>query len=334
MQTFNWGVIGPGSIANKFAEAMVSSTKGKITAVASRSAERAKTFADKYAVEHTYTAYTDLAKDPAVDIIYIATPHSFHYEQAKLCIAAGKHVLVEKPCTVNAKQMQHLVALAQANNVLLQEGLWSRFMPCFANIKSLIEQGEIGDIQHIQSDIGFAFQHRGEPKQRLLKPELAGGALLDLGIYSIALSQFFLQEHPTSIHAMGKLTEQGVDAHELVNMGYASGRYAQFSSSISAHSSNAMHIVGSEGYVVLPYCFWDGSRAQVYKNGELVQNIHLPHKHNGFEHEIAEVMACIQSNKACSDLMSHQDSIGVLQVMDEIRQQLGVEYPDNIERVG
>lgn len=333
MTIINWGVLGPGSIANTFATAMKVSRRGKISAVASRSQERAKGFAEKYAIENIYTDYRGLLNDPNVDVIYIATPHSFHFEQAKKCLEAGKHVLVEKPCTVNAAQMQHLVDLAKANNVLLQEGVWSRFMPVLSQVKTLINQGEIGDIQYIQSSIGFAFQNRAEPKERLAKPELAGGALLDLGIYSISLSQFFLEEHPSSIHCVGKLTEQLVDDHELVNLCYDSGRYSQFTSSMSAHASNAMHIVGSDGYIILPHCFWDTNAAYVYKDDKCVQTIEVPHTANGFEYEIEEVMNCIDQGKLCSELMTHQDSISTLQVMDDLRAQLGVIYPESIEQV-
>ncbi|MEP0174959.1 MAG: Gfo/Idh/MocA family oxidoreductase [Paraglaciecola sp.] len=334
MQTYNWGVLGPGSIANTFAEAMKLSGRGKITAVASRSLERARVFADKYQISTVYSDYKALLNDANVDIIYIATPHSFHFEQAKLCLEAGKHVLVEKPCTVSAEQMQYLVELAEANNVLLQEGVWSRFMPVLSQVKSLIQEGAISDIQYIQSNIGFAFQNRAEPKQRLARPELAGGALLDLGIYSITLSQFFLEQHPSSITSQGKLTDLGVDECELVNLSYSTGQYAQFTSSMSAHASNTMHIVGSQGYVILPHNFWDADRAYFYEHDKCVQTIEIPHAANGFEYEIEEVMNCIEQGKLCSDLMSHKDSISVLQVMDEIRSQLGVKYPDNIIQAG
>ncbi|WP_289031742.1 Gfo/Idh/MocA family oxidoreductase [uncultured Paraglaciecola sp.] len=330
MRMINWGVLGPGAIANTFATAMKVSPKGKITAVASRSQERAEAFAKQYDIDNIYTNYEALLNDPSIDVIYIATPHSFHFEKAKQCLQAGKHVLVEKPCTVTAAQMQYLVDLAKANKVLLQEGVWSRFMPVLSQAKRSIEQGIIGDIQYIQSNIGFAFQNREQPKERLAKPELAGGALLDLGIYSISLSQYFLGEHPSVIQSTGKLTEQGVDEQEMVTLSYASGVYAQFSSSMAAHASNSMHIVGSQGYLVLPHCFWDADAAYFYKHDECIQAIEIPHAANGFEYEIAEVMDCIEQGKLYSDLMSHQDSISVLKIMDEIRAQLGVQYPESI----
>jgi len=329
MQSFNWGVIGPGNIANTFAKAIASSTKGKILAVASRSEKRAADFASTYQIEKIYSDYEQMLADPKIDIIYIATPHNFHYQQAKMCLEAGKHVLVEKPCTVNAQQMQKLVEIAQSKKLLLQEALWSRFMPCLSQLRQLLNEGLIGDIQYIQSDIGFAFQDR--EKSRLLKAELAGGSLLDLGIYSITLSQFFLQEHPDTIEAMGQLTDQQVDGHVFANMRYASGRYAQFTCSMLSQTSNTMRIVGTKGYVNLPACFWDTDSASIYLDNKLIQSIDIPHPVNGFEYQIEESMRCIEQNMQCSDLMSHRDSIGVLSVMDNIRKQIGVHFPDSIE---
>lgn len=329
MQSFNWGVIGPGNIANTFAKAIAPSKKGKILAVASRSKERAADFANTYQIEKTYTEYEQMLADPDIDIIYIATPHNFHYQQAKMCLEAGKHVLVEKPSTVNAQQMKALVALAQSKNLLLQEALWSRFMPCLLQLRQLLDEGIIGDIQYIQSEIGFAFQNR--EKSRLIKAELAGGALLDLGIYSITVSQFLLQEHPDTVTAMGQLTDQHVDGHVLANMHYPSGRYAQFTCSMLAQTSNTMRIVGTEGFVNLPACFWDTDQTEVFKDNKLIQTIDIPHPVNGFEYQIEESMSCIEQNKLCSEVMTHTDSIAVLAVMDSIRQQIGVQFPQQIE---
>ena len=202
-------------------------------------------------------------------------------------------------------------------------------MPCLSQLRQLLNEGLIGDIQYIQSDIGFAFQDR--EKSRLLKAELAGGSLLDLGIYSITLSQFFLQEHPDTIEAMGQLTDQQVDGHVFANMRYASGRYAQFTCSMLSQTSNTMRIVGTKGYVNLPACFWDTDSASIYLDNKLIQSIDIPHPVNGFEYQIEESMRCIEQNMQCSDLMSHRDSIGVLSVMDNIRKQIGVHFPDSIE---
>jgi predicted dehydrogenase len=329
MQHFNWGVIGPGNIANTFAKAIAPSKKGKILAVASRSQERATEYANSYQIEKTYTDYAEMLADPQIDIVYVATPHNFHYQQVKMCLEAGKHVLVEKPCTVNAQQMQKLVALATSKKLLLQEALWSRFMPCLSQLRQLLNDGVIGDIQYIQSEIGFAFQ--GRPKSRLLQADLAGGSLLDLGIYSITVSQFLLQEHPEKVQAMGRLSAEGVDEHIFANLSYASGRYAQFTSSMASQTSNNMRIVGTEGFVTLPACFWDTEQVLIHQSDKLVQTINVPHPVNGFEYQIEACMSLIEQGNLCSDLMTHADSVGVLKVMDDIRKQVRVVYPVEIE---
>jgi predicted dehydrogenase len=193
----------------------------------------------------------------------------------------------------------------------------------------LLNEGIIGDIQYIQSEIGFAFQK--QKNSRLLKAELAGGSLLDLGIYSITVSQFLLQEHPDKVQAMGQLTDLNVDGNVFANMHYASGRYAQFTCSMLSQTSNTMRIVGTEGYVNLPACFWDTDSAAIYRDDKLIQSIDIPHPINGFEYQIEESMKCIEQNMQCSDVMSHRDSIGVLSVMDNIRKQIGVHFPGTIE---
>lgn len=331
MKIFNWGVIGPGNIANTFAQAISTSQRGKITAVASRSKERAQAYADKYQVAKVYTDYAHLVQDSDIDIIYIATPHSLHYQYAKLCLEAGKHVLIEKPITVNRKQIECLVALAKSKQLLLQEALWTCFTPCMSELKQKLNDGVIGDIQFIHSNIGFAFQDR--PDSRLFKPELAGGALLDLGVYSIAVSQFLFAEHPDKIQAFGQIASTQVDTNTSVNMFYPSGRFSQFTCTVLGQASNTMTIVGSQGYVFLPGCFWDLTHAFIYKNNKLSEEIQIPHSSNGFEYQIEESMRCVSAGQTSSHLMSHEQSIGNMRVMDEIRQQIGLDFDPKIEAV-
>ncbi|MGS2720901.1 Gfo/Idh/MocA family protein [Paraglaciecola aestuariivivens] len=331
MRTLNWGILGPGKIAHTFAAAMQSVESAKILAVASRSSQRAKQFAQQYQIAKEYNDYALLLADPDIEIVYIATPHNFHYPQAKMCLEAGKHVLIEKPCTINAAQMQTLVELAEQRGLLLQEGLWSRFMPALGQLRQRLQSGAIGDIQYIQSDIGFAFQTR--PKARLSQADLAGGALLDLGIYSISVAQFLLQEQASQIQACGQLTEQQVDSQVLANLIYPSGRYSQFSCSMQSQSSNSMRIVGSQGFAILPANFWDTNQAEIYQDNQMLECIDWPHRVNGFEYQIEACGQAIEQGLTCHSSMSHQDSIGVLKVMDSIRQQIGLQFPVSIEQL-
>ncbi|MFT4938426.1 MAG: putative dehydrogenase [Paraglaciecola sp.] len=328
MKKLNWGIIGPGSIAKNFADALAVSEQGQLFAVASRDIGKARDFANKYAASKFYNSYQHLVDDPEVDIIYIATPQSFHYQHALLCLEAGKHVLMEKPLTINAAQTENLINLAQCKNLLLQEALWSRFTPCFAQVKRWISQGKIGQLQYICSDIGFAFADR--PDHRLFKAELGGGALLDLGVYSITLSQLLIGEQPSQIQAMGKIGASNVDENTTVNMSYPSGCYAQFTCTIMAQASNSMTIMGSEGRIVLPACFWNGSKAILQRDG-VVEEIDFLHKVNGFEYQIKESMACVIAGNVCSKMMPHSDSLVLMQTMDEIRRQIGLKFSGQLE---
>lgn len=331
MTNYNWGIIGPGSIANKFAEALVKSNQGKLLAIASRSVERGQEFAKRFGVERVYSQYAELMADPNIDIIYIATPHSHHFQIAKQCLEVGKNVLLEKPLTINAAQTRILIDLAQIKGVLFQEALWSRFMPCFAQVKAWLHAGKIGQLQYIQSDIGFAFG--GKPEHRLNNPLLAGGALLDLGVYSISISQFLLEQVPDRVQAISHLGSSGIDEHTQVNMHFPCGKLSQFSCSIKAQCSNSMTLVGDLGRIHLPEHFWVGEQAQLWCEGKLIETLKFPHQVNGFEYQIEESMACIAQGKVCSDLMSHKDSLAVMRVMDEVRRQIGLKYTDELEMV-
>lgn len=339
MTSFNWGIIGPGSIAGMFADALLPSSRGSLYAVASRDLAKAQAFADKYRVDgashkappKAYGSYQDMLADPEIDVVYIATPQSLHYAQAKMCLEAGKHVLMEKPLTINAAQTEALIALAQEKQLLLQEGLWSRFMPCFEQVKLWLDEGRIGELQYICSDIGFAFGDR--EGHRLHNPTLGGGALLDLGVYSITLSQCLMQEHPSEIHAMSHFGHFQVDENTTVNMRYPSGRFAQFTCTIAAQASNSMTLMGSKGRIVLPYMFWNGNKAVLQHEGEQDEVIEFAHRVNGFEYQIEEAMNMIEKNQVCSDYMPHGDSLAVMQTMDEIRRQIGLKFPPDAESI-
>ncbi|MGJ8680876.1 Gfo/Idh/MocA family protein [Paraglaciecola sp.] len=332
MKSLNWGVIGPGNIAGNFAKAMAVCENGNIAAVASRSEERAKNFAEQYAIPRVYTDYAELVNDPSIDIIYVATPHSFHYEQAKLCINAGKHVLLEKPSTINTGQIKRLIELASEKGVLLQEALWTRFLPCMTQLKEKLDAEIIGDIQYINSDIGFAFPMN--PQGRMFNAKLAGGALLDLGIYSIAVSQYLLSDYPEKIQATGHIHELGVDVNTMVNLSYSAGRFSQFTTSCVAKSRNEMSIVGTKGRVVIPACFWDTTQADIFDlEDELIESINIPHLVNGFEYQIQQTMQSVLAGKSYSDEMPHQASVELMQIMDEIRDQIGLQFPAEIEAI-
>lgn len=324
-----WGIIGPGNIAHQFAQALAASEKGRLHAVASRRVETAKAFAEQYGAAAIYSDYDALLADPEVNLVYIATPHSHHYPWAKKCLKAGKHLLMEKPLTVNAKQTAELIALSEQNNVLFQEALWSRFMPCFEQVKRWLADDEIGPLEYITSQIGFAFAHLRD--HRLTDPALAGGALLDLGVYSVSLTQHLVGEYTEQIQAMGRINNDGVDQNVLVNMRYPSGVFGQFTTTIGAQCSNVMTLHGVGGKIELDAEFWVGRKARLVKANGTVNEIDFPHPVNGFEFQIEESMHCVENGLLCSEKMPHADSLNVMETLDEIRSQIGLKYPAEIE---
>lgn len=329
MQIYNWGIIGPGGIAHQFAESLTKSDNGKLYAVASRNIERAQVFANQYQAEQCYGSYEQLLADDNVQVIYIATPHSHHYPVARACLEAGKHLLMEKPLTINAHQTEQLVQLAKLHNCVFQEALWSRYMPCFATIKEWIKNGEIGELQYITSQIGFAFSDR--VNHRITDPKLAGGSILDLGVYSVSLSQFLLDEHPLLIQALGQINNDGVDQNVLVNLQYPSGVFSQFTCTIGAQCSNVMTIHGKKGFISIPSHFWNGNSASITRDDIVVKQQDFPHPVNGFEYQIESTMDSIRLGRLCDPRMNHEDSIDVMHTLDEIRAQVGMQYDDPIE---
>ncbi|MAH55520.1 MAG: oxidoreductase [Aestuariibacter sp.] len=327
--TCRWGVIGPGNIAQTFADALKVLPQGELYAVASRNTERGQAFADKNGASVLHSSYQALVDDPMVDVVYIATPHSHHYPVARQVLAAGKHLLLEKPLTVNASQTRELVALSEQHKCVFQEALWSRFMPCFAMVKAWIQQGRIGQLQYITSQIGFEFS--GDATHRLLNPALAGGSLLDLGVYSVSISQYLLEENPVQVSAITTPAGAPVDHNTFVTMQYASGAVSQFVSTINAQCSNVMTIHGSKGFIHIPGRFWEGLGCSLFVDDECIDAQPFTHRANGFEYQIEATMQLIAEQESSDKRMSHTDSVGVMDTLDSIRNTLGLKYDNDIE---
>ena len=208
-ETFRWGLIGPGRIAHRFAKALSAPGAGTLYAVASRDCERARHFAHTYHAPHYYVSYDELIANPKVDAIYIATPHNFHFEQAAACLKAGKPVLCEKPLTVTAAQTQALIELSHHHQVFLMEALWTRFLPVYQQVKSWLEQTRIGSILQVQANFGCQVERH--ESDRLLNPELAGGVLLDMGVYCLSMMQWIYDRKPIQVTAQCFFGPTGVD---------------------------------------------------------------------------------------------------------------------------
>ncbi|MFC3022658.1 Gfo/Idh/MocA family protein [Vibrio zhugei] len=322
--TFRWGIIGLGRIAHNFAKALDVVPNARLYAVASSNRERANTFAQEYGSEHAYDDYQPLIDNPHVDAIYIATPHRFHYQWARQCLMAGKPVLCEKPLTVNEVQARELVALAEKHQTFLMEALWTRFLPTWQQVFTWLSEQRIGDLRLLSSS--FAFNVPRNEEDRLLNNALAGGALLDMGIYNLAMSQFVMQREPSVIVANGMIGETNVDERTSVILDYE-GVASQFTCGLNTTLENGFTLYGSKGSILVESMFWAATQAVLCVDGEEPQRVAFPFRATGFEYQIEEVMSCIAKGQLQSDVMSWQQTINTMKTMDEIRQQIGLEYP-------
>jgi predicted dehydrogenase len=320
---FRWGVLAPGRIAHRFAQALESVEGARLHAVASRSSERSQAFAQKYRAAVHYDSYEALVLDPDVEAIYIASPHRFHHEQARLCLEAGKPVLLEKPFTVNALQAADLIALAESKNLFLMEALWSRFLPVYRRVRQWLDGGAIGEIQLISST--FCFQADRDPSDRKFNHELAGGALLDLGVYNISLSQWATGEDPSGVNALARIGPTGVDELTAVTLIYPQDVVSQFTCSFLVDGINDLLIYGTRGHIRVQAKFWEPTRAMSVSDGKETSAA-LPFRRNGFEYQIEEAMACIRGGRRESEVMPLASTLATMEVMDEIRRRIGLRY--------
>jgi len=323
MRSFRWGIIGPGRIARKFADCIQSLPNSKVQAVASRSAKDLKQLVSEMHAETGYQSYEELVQDKNIDAVYIATPHRFHYENAMLCLKYGKPALVEKAFTVNATEAESLSLKARKMGVFLMEAMWTRFLPVYRQVERWLKSGKIGEVQFVTSSLGFVA--RRDLGDRLLNPALAGGTVLDLGVYAMAVSQFIFSKAPVSIKAQGYIGETGVDEAISTSLDYGGGRFSQFVCTFLTRPSMKVEIFGTKGEITILPAYNSTERASLMVN-KSEKFLHLPHRINGFEFQIEEAQRCIKAGKLESPLMPLSDSIDNLRVLDEVRKQIGVSF--------
>lgn len=320
---FNWGILGPGRIANQFAEGLKVIDGAVLYAVASTNLQRARVFAEKYRGEKTYGSYEDLVNDPKVDAVYIATPHRSHYENILLCLNAGKSVLCEKPMNVNSAETAELIKIAGQKKVFLMEALWSVYLPIYNQIRQWLNDGAIGEIKFLASTFGGNVPKDGG--DRWLNPELAGGTLLDMGVYPIAISQWVMQQNPTSFSAKSFIGKTGVDELTAVLLQYENGAISQFSSNFFVDGANEFLIFGTKGHISIPEP-WSASQATLV-SGDQELTVKMPFHGGGFEFETEEAMKCIHQGLMESPLMTWSNTLANMQLMDSIRAEIGLKYP-------
>lgn len=325
-----WGVLAPGFIAGKWVEAVRTHTGQQVVAAGSRSLDRAQGFAGAHGIERAHGSYEALVDDPAVDAVYVASPHSHHHDQALLALRAGKHVLVEKAFTRNAAEARALVAAARDADVLLMEAMWTRYLPHTDVIRQLLDDGVLGDVHRIVGDYGV--RSGADATHRLLDPALAGGVLLDLGIYPLSFASFVarhagLGTTPRSIQAAGSLTSTGVDAQVSMQIAYGDAEAQLFTSMLTA-SGHTTHVLGSAGRIdVDDRCYvpagvtltvgdrsgtWDANRVTGY---------------GGLCFQAAALATAVAEGRRDSPLLPLDETVSILATADEVRRQVGVVYP-------
>ncbi len=323
-RTIRWGVLGTGWIASQFAEDLRLVDGAELAAVGSRTAARAVDFARRYGFARAHGSWAELAADPDVDAVYVATPHAQHYDAAMACLAGGKAVLCEKPMTLDLPSSAALVQEARGRGRFLMEAMWMRCNPAIRQAVRTAAEGAIGDLVSVSADFGLPGPF--DPGHRLRAPELGGGALLDLGVYPLHLAHLFLGA-PATVQSWAKLTPEGVDETTGILLGFASGAVATLNCSINGPSRNAATITGTGGRIDLPPGFWAPRSYELFRDGHEPERVDLPFDGHGYQFEAAEVGRCLSAGELESPLVSQETTLEVMNLMDTIRGQVGVVYP-------
>lgn len=324
MRTYNWAILGLGNIAHKFAEDLALVPQARLHAVASRSLTKAQAFAAEFAVPHAVGSYEDLLAVPGVDVVYLATPHSEHHAHALLCLRAGLPVLCEKAFAQNAGQAQEMIRTAQGQRVFLMEAFWTRFFPAVAQALDLVRAGVIGEVKHLVADFGFAASYK--PEGRLFDPALAGGSLLDIGVYPLFISQLFLGA-PAVVRAVATPAATSVDLNCAMALAYADGATASLFSTLAATTDNRCVLYGTKGQLQLTGRFHAPTGVRVQLLGQEPQVFSSETQGHGYHYEAAHVQQCLDQGLQESPLLPLAFSLDLMQVLDAVRQQIGLRYP-------
>ncbi len=322
-----WGVLGPGGIAHTFADAVAVGTASTVAAVGSRSIDRAQAFAAEFGIDRAHGSYEALVADEGVDAIYVASPHSEHHAHALLAIGAGKPVLVEKAFARNAAEAREVFAAAAGRGLLAAEAMWSRHLPHYDVVRQVAESGLIGEVTTVFADHGQYLYPNGPA--RLSQPELAGGALLDLGVYPVSFADHVLGP-ATSVHAAGTLTDLGVDATTSIIVTNAAGAHGVLSCTMAAATPCTAVVSGTAGRVELSGAFYGAASVRLFdrehhlvdeRSGGFADDV------RGFSYEAAEFARCLVAGRHESMTMPWAATLRVMETMDEVRRQVGLRYP-------
>ena len=317
------GVLGAGKISHSTVPAMIALEEIECYAVASRSLEKAQEFADKYGFQKAYGSYKEMLGDPEVELVYVATPHSHHYEHMMLCLEHGKGVLCEKAFTMNAKQARKIMEYAREHGLFVSEAIWPRYMPSRKMINDLIASGVIGKVNTLTANLSYVIHE----VPRIYRPELAGGALLDIGIYGINFALMHFGTDIERVESSVQMTPTGVDGMETITIFYKDGRMAVLTHSIYARSDRKGIIHGDKGYIVVENINNPQSVSVFDMQDQLLAHYDVPKQVNGYEYEFAECAKAMKEGRTESWSMPLADTVYMMEFMDSIRKQWGMVYP-------
>lgn len=326
-KTYNWAILGCGKIAQKFASDLKLLPNARLYAAASRSLGKAQTFASEFGFEKAYGSYEEMVADPAVDVVYIASPHSHHCQHTLLCLDHKKAVLCEKALAINSKEVALMIESARRNNTFLMEAFWTRFIPSFMKVLEIVKSGELGALKMVRAD--FAFNAPWEPEERNYNIALGGGSLLDIGIYPIFMTLMTLGK-PSEMNTMARFSPTGSEESIMMSFGYPGGQIASLYSSFGFTSPVQADFCFEEGFVRLNRHFHIPTTISYLRNGEDERLIDFGVDPGfGYQYEAAHVMQCLDEGKKESDILPLSVSVDLMEILDRVRKDAGIVYPDH-----
>ncbi len=321
--TIRWGILGTGFIAGLQTQDL-KDNGFTVQAVGSRSLESSKAFAEQHGVATAHASYEDLVADPLVDVVYIATPHPFHHANALLALNAGKHVLVEKSFTMNAREAQDIIDLAASKGLVALEAMWTRFLPHMIRVREVIAAGTIGEVRKVVASHNQSLPK--DPAHRLNDPALGGGALLDLGIYPISFA-FDILGTPAAIRASASMTATGVDRQTAAIFDYDGGAQAIVDCELDAASANRAMVIGTEGWIDIEHTWYNPVPFTVWgADGEVIERYEQPVTSRGMQYQAAELERLVRDGSTAGTILPPEETVAIMAAMDEIRRQIGLSY--------
>ena len=322
-----WGILSTGHISGKFADALKLLPEAELFAVCSRDLGKAKLFAEKHNIPNAYGSYQELADDPDIDVVYIGTPHTFHLENSVMCMRKGKAVLCEKALTINANEAKEMVRVAREENVFLMEAMIPRHVPLLKKVVQWVRDGRIGEVRMVRAS--RCARRDFAPEARQLNPDLGGGSLLDVGVYVISFASQIFNKKPVESIGLSHIGEYGSDEQGVAILKYDNGEIADLSFALRTEAVDEAYIFGTEGYIKVHELFAVPKKASLFINREEVEVIEEPIIGNALNYEAEEVMRCLKLRLKESPFMPLDESVQIIEIMDNIRKPWGLRYSND-----